>query len=177
MHEMCPGSSMLLHPALFVFMATCSWGPNWGLRGSFKIAYGSAYVMQPDYTFALQFNRSSTTEQATRTRQRLAPDLARDPAQPGCLLYSPKQPQRLVKLTDDLTILATTAPTVALRIRKPDVLADVITSNLGFVCSLLAASKGPFRVCGRTAHLLSSVMIVLGGSIRTYPPTAVSQPT
>ncbi|WIA15592.1 hypothetical protein OEZ85_002219 [Tetradesmus obliquus] len=38
-----------------------SWSERWGNNGTIKIAYGAAYVMQPDYTFALQFHQASTT--------------------------------------------------------------------------------------------------------------------
>jgi hypothetical protein len=109
--------------------------------------------MQPDYTFALQFNRGSTADRAASIRQRLVPDLVKDPALSDCMLYSRKQAQRLVKLTDDLTTLAAAAPTATLRLRKSDVVADVVASNLGSVSRLSAVSRGPFRLCGRMGQL------------------------
>jgi hypothetical protein len=167
----CFGNPLLL---LSVCLTPNSWGSNWGLRGSFRIAYGSAYVMQPGYTYALQFNRGSMADRAASIRQRLAPDLAGDPSQQSCIMYNPKQAQRLVKLTDELTILATSALTVALRLRKQDILADVITSNLGFVRSLAATGRGPFRLCGWTAQLLSSVT---GIPLPSPPPAMPASPS
>ncbi|WIA38174.1 hypothetical protein OEZ86_001526 [Tetradesmus obliquus] len=92
-----------------------SWGPDWGLNGSFKIAYGAAYTMQPDYTFALE--------------------------------YSPQQPVRLLKVVDDLTMLTELAPELPLGFSH--MLTDVVTSNVGRMRNLSAASKGPYRLCGK----------------------------
>eukprot|EP00775_Hariotina_reticulata_P008095 gene8095-8288_t len=32
-----------------------SWGTQWGLNGTFKIAYGAAFVLPPDYTLGMEF--------------------------------------------------------------------------------------------------------------------------
>uniref|UniRef100_A0A383W290 Peptidase C1A papain C-terminal domain-containing protein n=1 Tax=Tetradesmus obliquus TaxID=3088 RepID=A0A383W290_TETOB len=115
-----------------------SWGPSWGPNGSFKIAYGAAYIMQPDYTFAFEVR-----ETLAQVQQRFAQALS-FPATPGCLLYFPKQPQRLMKLADDLTTLAALVPETTL----PQVLAEVVTSNTNRIGNLSAAVRGPFRLCG-----------------------------
>uniref|UniRef100_A0A383WFV6 Peptidase C1A papain C-terminal domain-containing protein n=1 Tax=Tetradesmus obliquus TaxID=3088 RepID=A0A383WFV6_TETOB len=128
-----------------------SWGPSWGLGGSFRVAYGSAFIMQPDYTFALQFNKVQMTQRVEDIKQRLKPDLAYDPTAAGCVLYTPRQPQRLLQLVRDLSILSSTL-SMATRPRKAEILADVVASNLGYVRSLSTASSGPFRLCGKTAQ-------------------------
>ncbi|WIA14400.1 hypothetical protein OEZ85_002927 [Tetradesmus obliquus] len=53
-----------------------SWGSNWGLGGSFRAAYGAANLTQPDYTFALQYNRANPLARATQIRQQLKLSLA-----------------------------------------------------------------------------------------------------
>jgi hypothetical protein len=126
----------------------CSWSSSWGLNGSFKIAYGAAYVMQPDYTFALQVE-----QRAAAIQKSLSTALAYFNAKPGCLLYQPKQRQHLIKLADDLTTLASSKSPPGHVINQPDLLSDIVTSNLGYVLSLSVASKGPFKLCGKTAQL------------------------
>jgi hypothetical protein len=101
--------------------------------------------MQPDYTFALKVE-----ETIPQVQQRFAQVLSY-PSKPGCLQYSPKQPQRLVKLADDLSTLTALAP----QLLFSQVLAELVTSNLGRVKSLSAASRGPVRLCGKNlAQLL-----------------------
>ncbi|WIA38518.1 hypothetical protein OEZ86_001839 [Tetradesmus obliquus] len=117
-----------------------SWGPSWGLNGSFKVAYGAAYIMQPDYTFALEI-KESTTQVQQRFTQALT-----YPAKPGCVQYSPKQPERLLKLADDLTTLALAAQ---VPVSLPQVLTDLVTGKLGRVRNISAATRGPFRLCGK----------------------------
>ncbi|WIA33406.1 hypothetical protein OEZ86_006540 [Tetradesmus obliquus] len=50
-----------------------SWSPNWGNNGNIKIAYGAAYVMQPDNTFALQFRQDSREARAAAIKAQLKP--------------------------------------------------------------------------------------------------------
>jgi hypothetical protein len=85
--------------------------------------------MQPDYTFALQFNKGSAADRAASIRKRLLTGLAMDPARLDCVLFNPKQTQRLVKLTDDLAqgLLFAAAPPGGLRLRKAEILGDVVT--------------------------------------------------
>ncbi|WIA18232.1 hypothetical protein OEZ85_009701 [Tetradesmus obliquus] len=130
-----------------------SWGPSWGISGSFRIAYGAAYIMQPDYTFALKVQPS-----VSQVQKRFAQALSY-PAAPGCLPYSPKQPERLLKLAEDLNTLTALAPRLALAL--PQALAEVMTSNVDRIRNLTAASRGPFRLCGRyMAPLLKQVACV-----------------
>jgi hypothetical protein len=96
--------------------------------------------MQPDYTFALK-----VSETVAQVQQRFAQALSY-PSKPGCLQYSPKQPERLVKLADDLTTLF--ASVSGSPLAHSQMLADLVTSNLGRVRRLSAASRGPFRLCG-----------------------------
>lgn len=79
---------------------------------------------------------------------------------PSCLEYTSDQPIRMLKLADDLATLALSAPAASsARLRKADVIVDLVASNLGFMPSLSAASTGPFRLCGKTAQLLGSVLL------------------
>uniref|UniRef100_A0A383VC45 Peptidase C1A papain C-terminal domain-containing protein n=1 Tax=Tetradesmus obliquus TaxID=3088 RepID=A0A383VC45_TETOB len=137
-----------------------SWGPGWGITGSVKVAYGSAYIMQPNHTYALQFNKHME-QQATDIRQKLKPALTRDTTKPGCVVYKPLQPQRPVKLADELTILAAAGlpPNSAVKgVDKAVILSDIVTSNLGYIRSLSATGRGPFRVCGQSAALLRAAV-------------------
>jgi hypothetical protein len=108
-------------------------------------------------------------------KQKMQPDLASNPNTAGCILYTPKQPQRLLKLVQDLGILATTL-SMAARPRKADILADVLASNLGLVRGqgLSAASNGPFRLCGRTVQLLSDIVSPAQPSPSPPPPPSPS---
>lgn len=133
-----------------------SWGPSWGLNGSFRVAYGAANIMQPDYTFALQFNKASMTARAADILQLLKPSLAYDLDNPGCVMYSARRFQRLLQFVDDLVTISLTSTTV--RLSKADILADIVASNVGYLRSLSAASKGPFRLCGKTVQLLSTIL-------------------
>lgn len=133
--------------------------------------------MQPDYTFALQFHQDSTAVRAAAIRARLKPDLRNDTTKPGCILLAPKQPFRLVKLVDDLAALADASSE---RIRTARIHAEVVTSNLGFVRDLAAASRGPFRLCGSTVRLPADLLLPTGLSPSPQPspsPTPDPSPT
>jgi hypothetical protein len=138
----------------------CSWGQGWGINGSVKIAYGSAFIMPPDYTYALHFN-TPLDKQAADIKQKLKPALTRDTTAPECVVYKPLQPERLVKLADELATLAfvdLTSDTTLQGIDKAGILADLVTSNLAYGRNLPAARRGPFRVCGQTAELLRAAV-------------------
>jgi hypothetical protein len=152
---------LLANPSLCVF--TCSWSTNWGLGGTFKMAYGSAYIMQPDYTFAVQFTMTDFAGRTLQVKQRLKQaTLVYDAGAHGCVLYTPKQPLRLVTLADDLATLAVTSSIVT-SLRRADILAELVASNLASKQSsslrlLSSASKGPFRLCRKIAGLLMEVV-------------------
>jgi hypothetical protein len=112
--------------------------------------------MQPDYTFALQVK-----QKAEAIQQNLSLTLSYAAGKPGCLLYRPKQRQYLIKLADDLTMLASSTSSPGHVLTQDHVLADVTTSNLGFVRSLSAAGRGPFRLCGKTAQLGGCCVMLL----------------
>ncbi|WIA24084.1 hypothetical protein OEZ85_013692 [Tetradesmus obliquus] len=216
-----------------------SWSTSWGIQGSFRVAYAAANVMQPDYTFALQYTKASLRARAAAITRQLKPNLvthispgaggsssdvqarsslgdmqarsslgdsssdvqartspgdssldvlARTSSdnsssdveaqgwRPECLAYTSDQPIRMLKLADDLTTLALSAPAAgSARLRKADVIVDLVASNLGFMPSLSAASTGPFRLCGRTAALLSSVL--LGGQPPKTSPNPQNSPS
>jgi hypothetical protein len=100
--------------------------------------------MQPDYTFALRISEAVT---AVQRRLRQGTVYANTSE---CLLYSPRQPERLIKLTDDL---ATYALLTRQALNKQQVLAHLIISNLGHMRNISAASRGPVRLCGRNTLL------------------------
>jgi hypothetical protein len=124
------------------------------------MAYGAANIMQPDYTFALQFNKPDLRTRAADIKQLLNQSLTYDPAKPECVIYTPKKPQRLLQLVDDLVIIAVTNTTM--RIGKADILGGVVASNLGYMRSLSAASTGPFWLCGKARQLLKDVLPPVG---------------
>ncbi|WIA44571.1 hypothetical protein OEZ86_007296 [Tetradesmus obliquus] len=167
-----------------------SWSTSWGLQGSFRVAYAAANIMQPDYTFALQYTKASLRARATAITHQLKPNLVTHIStssgnspndsssevqaqgwRPSCLEYTSDQPIRMLKLADDLATLALSVPAaISARLRKADVIVDLVASNLGFMPSLSAASTGPFRLCGKTAQLLSGLL--LGGQ----PPKSSPNP-
>ncbi|WIA33138.1 hypothetical protein OEZ86_006289 [Tetradesmus obliquus] len=131
-----------------------SWSSAWGLHGSFKVAYGVACIMQPDYTFALQFGPASAAERSAAASNRLLPSIANDPAHRDCVIYKPQQPQRLAKLADELTTMAVTYTQAQLG--AGDILASIVASNLHLKRNMSAASKGPFTICGAAARLIKA---------------------
>uniref|UniRef100_A0A383W5T9 Peptidase C1A papain C-terminal domain-containing protein n=1 Tax=Tetradesmus obliquus TaxID=3088 RepID=A0A383W5T9_TETOB len=134
-----------------------SWSSAWGLHGSFKVAYGVACIMQPDYTFALQFGPASAAERSAAASNRLLPSIANDPAHRDCVIYKPQQPQRLAKLADELTTMAVTYTQAQLG--AGDILASIVASNLHLKRNMSAASKGPFTICGAAARLIKAAQL------------------
>jgi hypothetical protein len=134
----------------------CSWSPNWGINGTVRIAYGSAYIMQNDYTFALSHGPADASGVAAEITSRLQAGLSRDNTTPSCVSYSAGFNTRLIKLVKDAVTLS------ALSLGDvPDastIMLDVVSSNLGLSQPLHAARKGPLRVCGVTGAWLSTVM-------------------
>jgi hypothetical protein len=113
--------------------------------------------MQPDYTFALQYQLPTNTDRAAAVKARLPPRMSWDPKARDCVLWEPREPDRLVKLADDLVTL--TMAETGVKLSAPDILADVVASNLGFVRGALSsAGKGPFRLCGDSLQLLRDVL-------------------
>jgi hypothetical protein len=128
--------------------------------------------MQPDYTFAIQYNRANTLIRASQIRQRLKQRLAVEPSSSStmpCLTYTPNQLQRLLKLMEDLTVLADVS-TTSQRVRKADILADLIASNLGSP-RLSSASRGPFRMCDER------VVQLLRGLVQGQSPSPIFVPS
>jgi hypothetical protein len=93
------------------------------------VTYGAANIMQPSYTFAVQYKAPATT-QLLAIKQQPKSGLKTNSANQGCLLYTPKQAQRLIKLLDDVSILAANAASPAMRLSKADILADLVASIL-----------------------------------------------
>jgi hypothetical protein len=115
--------------------------------------------MQPDYTYAVRFTKSSITARTAQIKAQLKQAvLMNDKGAPGCVVYTPNQPLRLMKLADDLATLAITASQPTGRLRK----ADLVASNLGYLKSLAAASRGSFRLCGKMVQLVADMVPDLG---------------
>jgi hypothetical protein len=74
---------------------------------------------------------------------------------------------------DDITTLAEVAVVSPnLRLRKADILADLVASNLGAPRKLSAASRGPFRLCdARVVQLLRDLVTPI-----TPSPSPVASP-
>lgn len=149
------------------WMCKNSWGPSFGLQGNFKIAYGAAYIMPPDYTFAMQFGPASTAAAAAAISTQLKGCFVQDQQNQHCLLYRPKQPTRLVYLADMLGVLALHASISggASTPSRADILADLVLSNLGVVADLAAVIRPGkvVKVCGSSTELLA-------GLVRTPKP-------
>jgi hypothetical protein len=112
--------------------------------------------MQTDYTFALRFLKNPNMLRAQNILQQLKPYLARDLSKPGCVLFNPSTPQRLLSLADALAAVDETEPDM---LGPERVFADVVTSNLGFLPTPLSAtSRGPFRLCGKVVQLLRGTL-------------------
>jgi hypothetical protein len=140
----------------------CSWGPSFGLQGNFKIAYGAAYIMPPDYTFAMQFGPDSTAAAAAAISKQLKGCFVQDQQNQRCLLYRPNLPTRLVTLADMLGVLALHASVSggASAPSRADILADLVLSNLGVVADLAAVTKPGkvVKVCGSSIELLAGLV-------------------
>eukprot|EP00775_Hariotina_reticulata_P007185 gene7185-7399_t len=76
-----------------------SWGTGWGLNGTFKIAYGAAFVLQPDYTFAMEFRKFARAQEAASILNNNV-ERVLDPAYPGCWLFRPPRPMRLLHVAE-----------------------------------------------------------------------------
>jgi hypothetical protein len=139
------------------FAARCSSSAAWGIQGSFRVAYGAAYIMQPEYTFVIQAKHRNHTAQASAIRHKLAQAVSRDDTDVRCMRLTYQRPQRLISLVHDLRSLLS-----SWWLDYAQIVADVVASNVGFVKSLSAPSKGPFAVCGDTGQqLLSEVLAAL----------------
>jgi hypothetical protein len=134
-----------------------SWGTSWGLQGTFRIAYAAAYIMPPEYTYALQFGPTSAAAKASNAKQQLRQGtiVADTAGTADCVWYQAQTPLRLVVLHELLSTLANAATTAI-----PDpaaILSDLLAANLGYVRDL-AAANATFRVCGNAREILTAAM-------------------
>jgi hypothetical protein len=102
--------------------------------------------MQPDYTYALVVK-----DRRDKVVDSLAPNLAYNSTS-GCLIYMPRQPERLIKLASYLETLAILTPTSNLQ--RSEILAELFTSNSGYLRTMSANSQRLVRLCGAIAELL-----------------------
>jgi hypothetical protein len=111
--------------------------------------------MQTDYTFALRFAAPNIVR-VQGILQSFNATAAYDTSKPGCVLITPRTPQRLLHLADNLTALDDLERDA---LGPARVFADVVASNLGFLpTALSASSRGPFRLCGKVVKLLRGVL-------------------
>jgi hypothetical protein len=52
------------------------------------VAYAAANIMQPDYTFALQFRNADISKRVASIKHLVKAGLAVDVAKQGCLIYT-----------------------------------------------------------------------------------------
>lgn len=139
-----------------------SWGASWGLNGTFRIAYGAAYIMPLDSTYALQFGPPSDKEklEAAKTTLRQGKIQYMSPNSSDCVWYSIGKPMRLLHLHELLYTVALLGPTSTLETDPPSkavILSDLLLSNLGHLADPAAANTS-LRVCGAAQRLLSNVL-------------------
>lgn len=115
-----------------------SWGTGWGLNGTFKIAYGAAYILQPDYTFAMEFVRDSAGQEAAELLKAHSEKVT-DPRYPRCRLFRPPRPIRLLHLVEHFWLAWTASNAnnglginegVKPEISKQVIIEDLILSNV-----------------------------------------------
>jgi hypothetical protein len=105
--------------------------------------------MPPDNTYALRFGPAkleARIDEALTALQR--GEWVVDPTDGSCLLFTPQQPLRLLKLLD---YLAAAAGAANAGLGSAEILADIVSSNLGLLPDLSAATTGPMKLCGSTA--------------------------
>eukprot|EP00775_Hariotina_reticulata_P007184 gene7184-7398_t len=111
-----------------------SWGTDWGLNGTFRIAYDAAYILQPDYTFAIEFVKDSQGKQAAELLKSFSEKVT-DPRYPRCRLFRPPRPMRLLHLVEHLWYALTDSRMTndnLLGIGKRNIIEELIISNVGY---------------------------------------------
>lgn len=138
------------------FFVDCSWGTSWGCNGTFRLAYGAAFGMPADYTYAVQFGPMTEAAKQVNARQLLGQGTqsALAPINGAqCLLYKAKRRMRLMKLHDLLATLARASADF----NPAHVMLDLVAYNSGFLRNL-AAPNNSFRVCGKARELLTAAL-------------------
>lgn len=123
------------------------------------VAYGAAGIIDRYPAYGLQFQPSRSAMFDAITAM-LKQGLSYDKQNTSCLLFTPQQPMRLVKLLDSLfslSLAAYEAGKTAELFKEEVILGDLVAANLGLT-SLSAASKGPFRICGQTYQTVAALV-------------------
>ncbi|WIA14567.1 hypothetical protein OEZ85_003084 [Tetradesmus obliquus] len=133
-----------------------SWGSAWGCNGTFRLAYGAAYGMPADYTYAIQAAPVSEFGKVDRARQLLREGTqSAVPSVNGtqCVLYKSKRRIRLVKLHGWLATSARASPNS----NPAQIMLDLLAYNSGYLRNL-AAPNSAFKMCGTTRDLLVAAL-------------------
>jgi hypothetical protein len=116
------------------FLCKNSWGTRWGYNGTFRVAYGAASILQPDYTYALHYRTDDRPEEALQFLRNNSV-MVSDPDYPGCWLFSPPRPMRLLHVAAELSLAWQTASSGGINggvVGKLQILEDLILNNLNY---------------------------------------------
>lgn len=146
----------MLQCSCYASVVDCSWGTSWGCNGTFRLAYGAAFGMPADYTYAVQFGPMTEAAKQIDARQLLGQGTKSALAPVNgtqCLLYKAKRRMRLMKLHDLLSTLARASPNA----NPAQYMLELVAYNSGFLRNL-AAPNTTFGVCGKARELLATAL-------------------
>lgn len=141
-----------------------------------RIAYGAAGIVDRYPAYGLEFQPADRSVTISAVTAMLKQGLRYEEQDSSCVLFTPQQPMRLVKLIDDLyrlSLAAFEASSMTYVLDEAVILGDIVAYNLG-LRSLSAASKGPFKICGRTYSELVTALVPLPPRLVSPSPLALA---